>query len=379
MKAATILLFLTSCTVVEDKEAGGMADLVIESNFDQDVRKGLLFTITTKDRNLTSNNLKKRIVVMRDPQTECLTPEANSLSVPVTIKKSGLSFQVITKQALPNGSLYGIYILDETTAKNCLRHIFRARGSLQLIDHDLGSRKIISPDHRRIRLTFDQPIKLVDPHALRLVSTDLHTRPRLTQESEPLIGSIVMSLDQKSLILHLVEGRFSPGANYLLDFGASITNNLGWPLNEKPFNISVAMNRVRKSKLLSPHFAIDPDGVTLSGPLLKHATTEMFIKESSAKKFGLVLGSIASVTTKNLRQPLFSKTCSPWASSGAAGLSACLWHWPQEAWMYCMGNIGSSQYGTLPCASTVVVARPWPRWQIVQPNRSKGCCSCRGW
>ena len=79
------------------------------------------------------------------------------------------------------------------------------------------------------------------------------------------------------------------------------------------------------------------------------------------------------------RQPLFSKTCSPWANSGAAGLSAASWHWPQEAWMYFMGSIGSSQCGTLPCASAAVVARPWPRWQMVQPNFSKGCCSCSGW
>ena len=44
--------------------------------------------------------------------------------------------------------------------------------------------------------------------------------------------------------------------------------------------------------------------------------------------------------------------------------------------MYSLGSSGSCQNATLPCAFCLSVARPWPPWQMVQPNLA-GTCGAR--
>lgn len=201
--------------------------------FERDVSHGLHLIIDAPKT--TAAMLKKDLKLIPEPNDACVTASSGLASVVLAIKKTDSAYEISTRRKLIPKTIYGLYARNDVSPCARLLYTFRAQAPPRLQSHDLGSDvpKIVNANLRRIRLTFDQPIRLTADDAVHIVAQN-------TTEKAPHIETAMIDSDEKTLWLFL--GRSPPlvaGHRYRLLFERSLQNHDGIATDEKPMDFVV--------------------------------------------------------------------------------------------------------------------------------------------
>lgn len=181
---------------------------------------------------VSENSARKTIFLLQSPQNEILLERPKNL-VPLVFKKQGVGKLLVNLRKPLAGGVYGVY-WQESASRAVLLYTFKAAYPSK-VEHDLGEELKVGLGHKAFSFRFLGPVS-IDDESISIKN--------LSDGPAPVIESLLVSADQKTVELRLKDGKSLKVGQYSFIFGPSL-KVLGEQPQISPISFSVTNEQHR--------------------------------------------------------------------------------------------------------------------------------------